>query len=121
MKNIIPLISCVLITFFCSCTSDNEEDLFGTTTCDTSNTSYAQDLVPIIERSCFNCHDSDNNNGNVTLEGYTNVKRFVDNNRLIGAIKHLPGFAPMPQGKAMLVECEIEKFEEWIQNGAPNN
>ena len=39
--------------------------------------------------------------------------------KLIGAIKHEPGFVAMPQSGGKLEDCDIEKMEAWIAAGAP--
>ena len=57
--------------------------------------------------------------GQPTLEGYAKLKSYVDNGKLLGSIKHSPGFSPMPKGQAKLVDCDIEKIEAWVAAGAP--
>ena len=103
-----------------SCYYDVEEELYPGG-CETINLSYSQDIVPILENNCLSCHNQASNFGNVTLEGYDNVLLFVTNGELLGSIKHESGFSPMPQNAAQLVECDIEKIETWIADGAPNN
>lgn len=102
-----------------SCYYDVEEELYPTLECSTANVTYSGVVASIIEKKCFKCHDAATNSGNITLEGYTNLKKYVDNGLLLGAIKHEAGFSPMPKNEAQLVECDIAKIEAWVVQGAP--
>lgn len=104
-----------------SCYYDKEEELYPTTECLTENMSYQSDILPILQNNCFQCHDAANNFGGITLEGFDQLKIYVNNAQLIGVIKHESGFSPMPKNAAQLLECEIEKIEAWITDGALNN
>jgi len=106
---------------FTSCYYDNEEELYPEDTCKTDDMSYSNDIVPILEDNCYSCHDQANNQGGVTLEGYSNLKAYVDNGKLLGAIKHEPGFSEMPQDEPQLEQCQIDKIEAWIDQGALDN
>jgi hypothetical protein len=111
----------LVILLSSSCYYDSEEDLYPMVGCDIQDMSYSLDIIPIIEANCYVCHDSKNNFGNVTMDSYSDIKVHVDSGRLLGAIKHMSGFAFMPQNAPMLIECNIEKIESWISDGAPNN
>lgn len=104
-----------------ACYYDVEEDLVDPSACQTTNVSFNKDILPIIEARCYKCHAADLNQGNVTLEGYDAIKIFVENNRLLGAVKHEQGFSPMPQNEAMLSSCQIGMIESWIEEGAEDN
>ncbi len=103
------------------CYYDNEEDLYGMTDCDTANVTYSAFVRNTIEQSCFACHSAASNFGGVTLEGYEAVKVYVDNGRLLGAIRHEAGFSSMPQGAPKLSDCIIDRLQAWIDDGALNN
>lgn len=116
------LILLITVTILLSaCYYDTEEDLYGSSSCDTQDISFANDVQPLLMRNCYVCHDAANNFGNVTLEGYTNTKEYVDNGRLLGSITHTSGFAPMPNNGPKLLDCDIEKIQVWADAGAPNN
>ena len=83
--------------------------------------SYANDIVPLLEVNCYVCHASNVRFGNVILDSYDEVLINVNNNKILGAIKHESGFSFMPQGAPKLLDCQIEKIESWINDGAPNN
>ena len=104
-----------------SCYYDNEEELYGTVECQSTDMSYMNDVLPIIESNCYQCHDAANNFGGITLEGYESLLVHVNSGALLGAIKRESGFSPMPKNLPKLVDCNIEKIENWILEGALNN
>jgi hypothetical protein len=104
-----------------ACYYDVEEEIYPILECDTQNVSYSGVVLNIISNNCYSCHDANSNFGNVTLEGYTALKTYVDNGKLLGVIRHEAGFSPMPQNQPQLVECNIAKIEAWIDAGAPDN
>lgn len=110
-----------LLIFFAGCYYDVEEELYPSLECQTTDVTYSNQVVSIIEAACYKCHDAEHNFGNITLEGYDNLKNYVDNGQLLGAIRHDPGFSPMPKNEPQLIECDIEKIEAWINEGAPDN
>ena len=103
------------------CYYDVEEVLYPAGSCQTENMSYQTNIEPIIQRNCYVCHSQAANQGSITLEGYTNLLTYVQNGRLSGAIRHEPGFSPMPQNGPQLSDCDIAKIEQWVASGAPNN
>lgn len=115
------LMATVIAMGISSCYYDVEEELYPGMDCDTMNMSYEMDIVPILSENCYECHSQAVNTANITLEGYQNLQEYVNDGRLLGAIKHQPGFSPMPKNAPQLVECEIQKIESWIESGAPNN
>ncbi|MEZ4984737.1 MAG: hypothetical protein R2795_06835 [Saprospiraceae bacterium] len=121
MSKICKSIVFFLVLAFSGCYYDVEEELYPTLDCATDNVTYSGVVASIIQQNCNACHSAAANFGNVTLEGYENLKNYVDNGRLLGAIRHVSGFSPMPQNQPPLVECTIQKIEAWIQDGAPNN
>ena len=104
-----------------SCYYDVAEVLYPPTNCVTDNMSYATHINPILSHNCFVCHSEAANNGNVTLEGYSNVIIYVNSGQLMGAIKHQSGFSAMPQNSTPLSDCDISKIEQWTAQGAQNN
>lgn len=111
----------LLFIGFAACTYNSEEELYPNPECQILNMSYVDDVLPILETHCFPCHSRAANFGNITLEGYDNLIDFVDDQSLLGSIQHESGYSAMPQGQAMLIECNIEKIKSWINDGAPEN
>ena len=106
--------------FAAGCYYDNEEDLYPSN-CNTDNVSYATDIAPVVGVNCLVCHSTAANLGGVRLEGYDAIKVWINNGRLIGAVRRDPGFSPMPQNAPKLSACFIAKLEKWIADGAQNN
>ena len=120
------IITAIVILFSVGCSKQNVESLTGqsNTYCgDTANSKYTEDIVPIMQSICYNCHGTGNTagSGGIDLSTYTNIKVYVDNGDLIGNITHAPGHVPMPYGLPKLPDCEINKFIDWVNNGALNN
>ncbi len=106
--------------FAAGCYYDNEEELYPSN-CNTDTVSFSADIAPVIGTNCLACHSTAANLGGVRLEGYDAVKVWINNGRLIGAVRRDPGFSPMPQNAPKLSACNISKIEKWIADGAPNN
>ncbi len=113
---------CSISLILINCTFHNEEILFADEVCNTTGEiTYSSFVRPIIENRCVSCHNADIPSGSVNLESYSGLTVQVENGRFVGAIKHRPGFAPMPQGETQLSDCNIEMIEIWISNGFPEN
>src|SRR5687767_2359941 len=117
------IINMILLCFLAltGCYYDVEENLYPATDCVTTNLSFQTNIEPIFQRNCYSCHSAAANTANVTLQGHTELMKHVTSGRLLGAIKHQPGFTPMPQGAQKMQDCDIAKIEQWITDGAPNN
>ena len=102
---------CILVVLN-SCVSNVEEELYPPESCDTTQVTYSGTIAAIIELNCYACHE-----GGQSLSGIP----MVDAGRLIGALRHLEGFSPMPQNASALPECELLKIEKWVDDGAPDN
>ena len=122
MKNKIYFIILLgLVNVATACYYDVEEEIYPTTECITDNVTYSDKVLPIISDNCYSCHSASANFGNVTLEGYDQLKIYVDNGKLLGAMKREDGFSPMPKSQPQLIECNIAKIEAWVDLGALNN
>lgn len=88
--------------------------------CDTSLYNFAADIWPIIQNNCTGCHNSNSPGGGFYMQNYTDVKNMVDNGALMGSILG-NGYQLMPKNTTGLSTCQINKIQNWISNGAPNN
>ncbi len=106
-----------------ACYYDVEETLYpGGGVCDTSQVRYSVEVTKILtDGSCLVCHSNAAVNGGITLEGYANLKKTVDDGTLIGSVRWSSGYNAMPKNAAQLTECELQKLEKWVADGAPNN
>ncbi len=108
------------------CTFENEEEFYADLQCDTVTVTYSASVSPIIQNACYACHSSATANtagAGINLEGYSALKALVVDNTglLVGSIRHLVGFSPMPKSAPKLSECDIRKIELWIIQGALDN
>ncbi len=127
LKIISPL-SIVLLMTLNSCYFDNAEQLYpnGTAPCDTSNVTYSNSVLPVINQYCISCHGGSFPQGNIFLDNYTNIALHANipagqPGSLYGAISHNSGNFPMPQGGNQLSACIQRKIKIWIDAGAPEN
>jgi len=136
---IILVFSCCFYFAFTGC-YNKKADLVSPECKTTDSVSLKNDLTPIMEANCFNCHSAVNApvlGGSYNLEDYPTVSEYVTSGYLIATIKHVTMYiiqnntgndtariSPslfMPKNGGMLSECEINKFIIWGQQGAPNN
>lgn len=103
------------------CYYDSEEDLYPSLSCDTVDVTYSADILPIIQSACYSCHDDANNFGGISVEGHAKLQTFALNGALLGTIKREAGWSPMPKNQGPLPDCEIEKIEVWVLDGAKDN
>ena len=104
------------------CYYDVEEELYpDTLACDLTNVTFSQTVEPLIVAKCQSCHSNAVMNGNISLEGYQNIKEQAENGNLMGVIRHESGFPSMPQGEPQLPQCQIDEIQKWIDNGTPND
>ncbi|SHF24017.1 hypothetical protein SAMN05444008_10674 [Cnuella takakiae] len=97
------------------CYQDNEEALAP---CVAGEVHYAQVVAVLQGYGCIGCHGTSGASGGVVLQQYSTLKTVADNGRLLGAISHAAGFAPMPQGAAKMSDCDIARIKAWIDAGA---
>jgi hypothetical protein len=121
MKKILAIL--FVSTAFSSCYYDKEEDLFPANgACDTGGVTYLSTVLPLLQsNACLSCHSGGAPSGNISLDGYTNVKTVALNGKLYGTISHAAGYSPMPQGGNKMNACNINRIKAWIDAGVPNN
>ena len=86
--------------------------------CITENVTYSDDIESILSGcTASSCHGSGSSVG--SLDGYEDAKTFAGFGRILGALRHEPGFSPMPKNRDKLDDCSIAKVEAWIEAGFP--
>ncbi|MBY0536190.1 MAG: cytochrome c [Chitinophagaceae bacterium] len=106
-----------------SCNKGSEDVLKASTTCDTTAVSFSTQIVPILQNNCYRCHGSGNtgSGAGILLEGYSNVKTWVDNNYLVNVVKGSSGYILMPYGGPKMSDCNVNTIAAWVNQGAKNN
>ena len=105
-----------ILTF--GCYYDNEEELYPDgAPCDLENITYLNDIKPIIDNNCAisGCHVTGTRRKDLTT--YQGLKDVVDDGRLIERViirKDMPPSQPLSQ-------CERNKIQKWINEGALEN
>ena len=123
MKSLLTIVA-FLISFFAflqGCTYDKEALISRPNCTDTLNVSFAASIEPLLRAHCFSCHGNGSAFGGVSLDTYDDVNALAASGRLLGAISHSAGFAPMPDGADKLDDCSINAVRIWIDEGARNN
>ncbi|MFN8348990.1 MAG: hypothetical protein U0X91_28580 [Spirosomataceae bacterium] len=110
-----------LIAFFQSCI--NEKPKSDVQPCNNKIISFANDVKPILIKSCYSCHDNRNHFGGCKLEDFTDVQNWVSSGELQYSIYYDTDNIPIPKmpkgGK--LSECDITVINNWVNQGAENN
>jgi len=111
-----------MLIFLSSCYYDVAEELYpDKPVCDTTNITFTDHVLPIINANCTSCHSGQAAAGNIRLENYNDISAAANNGSLLGVIRHEPGWSPMPKGGGKLNDCDIAEIETWVNQGAPNN
>jgi len=84
------------------------------------NVSYANDIAPILETNCYDCHSASSNSAGILLDNYDALVFYAQNGYLYGTITHAPGYNPMPDGGGKLSDCTIATIKKWIDTGTPH-
>lgn len=110
----------VVCFIWSSCTYDSRSDN-AISPCNTTQTGFQLSVKPILDNNCVVCHSTADAAGGLNFESYSGVLAPAMDGRLVGAIKHLPGFVPMPEFAPKLSDCDIMKIEKWVNAGALDN
>jgi hypothetical protein len=126
MKRIYVPLTIILLIFIGSCYYDSEESLYPALNsgCDTSNVTFSGTIVPILKNNCLSCHSNANApafGNNIPLQNYADVSAKAA--KIAGSIKHLSGFAQMPNPGtgSKIKDCYITQFDIWVRLEKLNN
>lgn len=115
-------IGIVILMGLNSCYYDSVEELYPQPPdCDTSNVTFSNSVLPVINSNCTSCHSGSAPSGNLNLTNYDEIVAVAQNGSLLGAINHESGWSPMPKNGNKLDNCSINKIEYWVSSGYPNN
>ncbi len=88
--------------------------------CDTVAVTFSAQIQPLLTGRCSRCHSGAEAAAGIRIDNYEDAQRVAASGRLLGAIAHAPGFAPMPQNGPKLSDCEVAQVRKWIEGGTPN-
>jgi len=125
-------IFCLLLAVFSGCYKDKADTVAAynpppphtdtSSICDTVNITFTGEITNIMTINCFSCHAGTADLGaGIQLDDYSTLKAYSDNGLLLSSITQDGGTSFMPKDAAKLSDCEISKFEAWINRGAPQN
>ena len=114
-KDAPPLTSCEILSIE-KWINDTTFTIIDTTECDSSFVSYPGTVFPILQQNCITCHSQPIPAAGLDFNNYQNVAFVAQSGQLLGAIKHLTGFIPMPQNGPPLTDCEIGLIQKWVND-----
>lgn len=89
--------------------------------CDSTASSFASDIFPLLQNYCIGCHNVTRADGNVDIDSYDKIIPYVENGQLVGTMAHEPLFIKMPPGGSKVSDCRIAQVQKWINEGAQDN
>ena len=112
-KQLVYLVMALGLTGLCSQCKKEALDVYECAT--VSGLTFDDHIFPILDLHCRNgsCHGR--------FDDYDKVKKFVDNDKLLGSIQHKDGYSNMPKDSDKLADSLIITISCWIQDGARKN
>ncbi len=112
----------VPLFLFAACYYDKEEILYPESAqCNaTGSETFSQDVLPLLNLRCNNCHGGAAASAGIRLDSYSEVVKQVNSGRLMGSINQSIGYSPMPKNAGKMPACEIQKIQNWVDSGALN-
>ena len=90
-----------------------------TSSCDTTAVvTYQKQISALISKNCISCHSGTNASKGILLDTYAGVKTYLDNGKLLAAVKGTS--IQMPPGYSIST-CELRQIILWKANGATQN
>ena len=90
--------------------------------------SFANDVLPIIESRCFNCHGGERVEEGLRLGSYDELLVGSDNGAVIvpgdaanSSLVELVANQKMPKRGPKLTPPQVQLITDWVNSGAPNN
>ena len=93
-----------------------------------SGVSFANDLEPIFDKRCLNCHGGEKTQKGLSLLSYKTLMAGSTNGQVVipgdpdnSVLVQLIEAGKMPKRGPHLLPAEIEKIKAWVAAGTPNN
>lgn len=87
--------------------------------CDLQSAKFGSFVQPLMQAKCQGCHSGSTPQGNTNLSNYTAIKEVALNGKLYASLTRSSNW--MPSGGAKLDPCSLDKIQQWIADGAPQN
>jgi hypothetical protein len=115
IKKITGVLAGGMLLFY-GCYNDKEEILYGASSCDGVNASFAADVMPIIQSRCAkpDCHASGSSNGPGALTSYTEIKNAATQIKSAVVTRFMPKDGSLTTSQIKSISC-------WVDSGTPNN
>lgn len=101
------------------CTYDDLETLGNPVDCDTFDTTYGQDILPLVTDNCQGCHSGGTPAAGIALEEHADIALFAE--AMLGRMELEPGDDQLMPPSGKLDSCSIARFTTWIDAGKPDN
>jgi mono/diheme cytochrome c family protein len=93
-----------------------------------ADVSFANDVLPIIESRCVNCHGGDRIEEGLLMRTYDEILAGSDNGPIIvpgdvegSLLVELVASKEMPKRGPKLTPPQVQIISDWVAAGAPNN
>ena len=95
---------------------------------DKKPTNYEQNVKPILQKRCLNCHNADDQEADLDLSSFNSIMKGGSSGKVVKAgspansilfqsINHEDGVEPMPPESPKIADSEIETIDQWIRDG----
>lgn len=93
----------------------------SSSSCDTTNVTFSGTIQSILSNNCTGCHNSGNASGGVNIDGYANLKSYLDANKtnFLNSISYTSAIKMPPSYQ--LSDCNIKQIDHWVAAGYQNN
>ena len=124
IKNVFSLLILGFVIFACRHNPDEHVNPgsdpisppIDTILCDSSNVTYPGIVYPILEAYCISCHSGTTPAGALDFTDFNDLAFVAQSGSLLGSIKHLPDYSPMPKDGDKISACEIALIEIWVND-----
>ena len=106
----------------------NSDSAYPNSAAASGSVSFAKNVLPIFESSCFSCHGGDKTEKGLNLKTYASVMVGSQNGAVITAgdagnslLFKFVSSGKMPKRGAKLTAEQLDVIKNWINSGAPNN
>ena len=113
-----------LVFFLSSCSSNNQPTTSGTIT----PVSYANDVAPIFEQNCLQCHSGSQPSGRLDLSSYAGIMAGGGTGQVVNPddaggslLVSMVRSGQMPKVGTKLTPDQVTILENWINSGAKDN